>query len=152
MLTASGDGTDVVVTTDLQITGKPAQFGRGVMVEVGNKLLGRFADCLADELSGGQPAAAAPAAASGASAPGTPALLRARRTARRLPRPGTSRRSTSAPGPQATTRPPPLRRLPDDDAIDLLGTAGGPVLKRLVPVVGALVLLLVLWRLSRRRR
>ena len=36
--------------TDLDITGKPAQFGRGVMVDVGNKLLGQFADCLATRL------------------------------------------------------------------------------------------------------
>src|SRR5580765_1595178 len=62
--------THVTVTTDLAITGRPAQFGRGVMVEVGNKLLGRFGDCLADELRGGtaQPAAAAPTAAEPATA------------------------------------------------------------------------------------
>ena len=52
----------MTVTTDLAITGKPAQFGRGVMEEVGNKLLGRFADCLADELAAARPARAAPAA------------------------------------------------------------------------------------------
>ena len=52
----------VNVTTDLAITGKPAQFGRGVMVEVGNKLLGRFADCLAEEIGIGSPGdSAAPA-------------------------------------------------------------------------------------------
>src|SRR3954464_7901086 len=56
---SGGSSTDVIVTTDLAITGKPAQFGRGVMAEVGNKLLGRFADCLADELTGGTPAPAA---------------------------------------------------------------------------------------------
>ena len=48
VLQDDGDSTQVNVTTDLAITGKPAQFGRGVMVEVGNKLLGRFADCLAE--------------------------------------------------------------------------------------------------------
>ncbi len=53
-----GSATNVTVTTDLAITGKPAQFGRGVMVEVGNKLLGRFADCLAGELGGGDQGAA----------------------------------------------------------------------------------------------
>ena len=42
--------TKVVVVTDLAITGKPAQFGRGVMVDVGNKLIGQFADCLAGKL------------------------------------------------------------------------------------------------------
>ena len=44
--------TKVVVLTDLYITGKPAQFGRGVMVDVGNKLIGQFADCLAGKLGG----------------------------------------------------------------------------------------------------
>src|ERR1700712_292251 len=51
-LTSQGSGTAVSVVTDLNITGKPAQFGRGVMVDVGNKLIGQFADCLAGKLSG----------------------------------------------------------------------------------------------------
>lgn len=45
-------GTAVSVLTDLTITGRPAQFGRGVMEEVGEKLIGQFADCLAQQLSG----------------------------------------------------------------------------------------------------
>jgi hypothetical protein len=49
-------GTRVDVTTDLAITGKPAQFGRGVMVDVGHKLIGQFADCVAAQLAGGAPA------------------------------------------------------------------------------------------------
>jgi len=52
-LTASGGATRVDVLTDLDITGKPAQFGRGVMVDVGNKLIGQFADCLAGKLTDG---------------------------------------------------------------------------------------------------
>jgi carbon monoxide dehydrogenase subunit G len=52
-LVADGDqATEVAVLTDLNITGKPAQFGRGVMVDVGNKLIGQFADCLAGKLGG----------------------------------------------------------------------------------------------------
>ena len=52
-LVADGDqATKVAVLTDLNITGKPAQFGRGVMVDVGNKLIGQFADCLAGKLGG----------------------------------------------------------------------------------------------------
>ena len=132
VLTDAGGSTDVVVTTDLQITGKPAQFGRGVMVEVGNKILGKFAECLADELSG-KPAAAAAGAETAAAAAGIA-------------------ESTTAAGAQATTAPPPLRRLPEEEAIDLLGTAGLPVLKRLLPVVGAVVIALILWRLVSRRR
>jgi len=52
-LRASGDTTRVDVVTDLNITGKPAQFGRGVMADVGNKLIGQFADCLAGQLAAG---------------------------------------------------------------------------------------------------
>jgi uncharacterized protein len=51
VLTDAGSATDVTVTTDLQITGKPAQFGRGVLTDVGDKILGKFADCLAGELA-----------------------------------------------------------------------------------------------------
>lgn len=57
-LKADGDATKVDVRTELDITGKPAQFGRGVMVDVGNKLLGQFADCLAAKLAAGEPAPA----------------------------------------------------------------------------------------------
>jgi carbon monoxide dehydrogenase subunit G len=49
-----GEGdTEVAVSTDLAITGKPAQFGRGVMNEVGAKLIGIFAECLAGKITAG---------------------------------------------------------------------------------------------------
>src|SRR5246127_293345 len=41
-LTGEGDVTHVNVRTNLNVTGKPAQFGRGVMAEVGGKLIGIF--------------------------------------------------------------------------------------------------------------
>jgi carbon monoxide dehydrogenase subunit G len=47
LLAGDDSGTDVVVTTDLDVTGKPAQFGRGMLAEVGEKLIGQFADALA---------------------------------------------------------------------------------------------------------
>jgi carbon monoxide dehydrogenase subunit G len=50
-LAEEGTVTRVDVLTDLNITGKPAQFGRGVMTDVGNKLLGQFADKLAAQLA-----------------------------------------------------------------------------------------------------
>jgi carbon monoxide dehydrogenase subunit G len=56
-LTGDGDVTSVAVHTELDITGKPAQFGRGVMVDVGNKLIGQFADNLAAQLRGAEPEA-----------------------------------------------------------------------------------------------
>jgi len=44
-------GTRVEVVTDLQITGRPAQFGRGMIADVSGKLLGQFAECLAERLT-----------------------------------------------------------------------------------------------------
>ena len=61
-LKAEGDTTRVEVLTDLNITGRPAQFGRGVMTDVGNKLLGQFADKLAAQLASGDEGATAAAA------------------------------------------------------------------------------------------
>src|SRR4051812_21556271 len=52
-LAQEGSVTRVDVVTDLNITGRPAQFGRGVMTDVGNKLLGQFADKLAAQLGEG---------------------------------------------------------------------------------------------------
>ncbi len=46
MTERAGTSTDVEVLTDLAITGKPAQFGRGVMQDVSDKLLGQFVACL----------------------------------------------------------------------------------------------------------
>ena len=46
-----GGSTRVTVVTDLAITGRPAQFGRGVMNDVGSKLIGQFADCVSTTIS-----------------------------------------------------------------------------------------------------
>lgn len=146
--------TNVSVTTDLAITGKPAQFGRGVMVEVGNKLLGRFADCLADELSsGGQvgAASASTAAAGGADSTGT---TMTQATPMPAPRGSAEPGVGQLPGRGGPQGDPTLRSLRDrdDDAIDLLDVAGASVLKRLAPVVGGALLLFLIWRLLARRR
>lgn len=50
-LAPDGEGTRVDVVTDLSITGKPAQFGRGVMQSVSDKLLGQFVQCLESRLA-----------------------------------------------------------------------------------------------------
>jgi carbon monoxide dehydrogenase subunit G len=63
--------TRVQVRTTLTVTGRPAQFGRGVMAEVGGRIIGKFASNLATQLSG--EGAAAPAAAPAGEAQGTPA-------------------------------------------------------------------------------
>jgi uncharacterized protein len=142
-----GSATNVTVTTDLAITGKPAQFGRGVMEEVGNKLLGRFADCLADTLGSGdatgsssEPAAAEPAPAEAAPAEEAAAAAVAAATV-----------GTPTPAARPSPAPTPLRRPVENDAIDLLDTAGLPMLKRAAPVIVGLVVFFVFWRLVRRR-
>ncbi len=70
-MTEAGTSTDVEVVTDLAITGKPAQFGRGVMQDVSDKLLGQFVACLEQRLtdSGTASAGAAGGFETGASAP-----------------------------------------------------------------------------------
>jgi uncharacterized protein len=145
---SGGSSTDVIVTTDLAITGKPAQFGRGVMAEVGNKLLGRFADCLADELTGGTPEPAAQPVAEAAPAPA------AADATNDEPAAAVAAATTGTPTPAARPAPAPTpissRRPPENDTIDLLDAARGPVAKRLVPLAVGLVVLFVLWRLVRR--
>jgi carbon monoxide dehydrogenase subunit G len=117
-----GERTRVTLDTELAVTGRPAQFGRGVMVDVSNKLLGKFADCLATTLTADQ---AAPAAAPAEAEPAEPAV------------------APAAVAPAEPARPTP-------EAINLLEEAGVPVLKRALPVVSAVVVLVLLWRLLRR--
>ena len=64
---SSDEGTRVKVETDMRVTGAAAQFGRGVMQDVSAQMMGRFADCLASEMSGGD-GAQAEAGADGAQA------------------------------------------------------------------------------------
>ncbi|GAB2782930.1 hypothetical protein GCM10027073_14540 [Streptomyces chlorus] len=70
-------GTAVSVRTDLTVTGRPAQFGRGVLAEVGERIIGRFAACLSEQLT--QPAGAADAADMSGAAVATGAPQAARR-------------------------------------------------------------------------
>lgn len=140
------DGTEVTVTTDLAVTGKPAQFGRGVMADVGNKLIGKFADCLSEKLQDGAADEEAKEAGDdvSASATTTGALAGGARGP-------ASSASTSGPGAGAPPGPvPPGPWHSEDDAVDILDVAGAPIAKRLVPV--ALVLLLVVVILRRLRR
>ena len=114
-LEATDIGTKVTVTTDLTVTGKVAQFGRGVMADVSKKLMGQFADNLSDLIaaSGDEAVVESPASEVTVDAPvdETPAV-----------------RVVDA---------------PEVEAIDLLGAAGAPILKRLVPTLLAVVAVVV---------
>lgn len=58
-LEPSGEGTQVLIHTSMNVTGRPAQFGRGVIAEVGGKLVEKFSQNLAQMISDGGQAAAA---------------------------------------------------------------------------------------------
>jgi carbon monoxide dehydrogenase subunit G len=64
-LAPDGDATRVDLATELTVTGRPAQFGRSMLADVGARLVAQFADCLADRLG--------EAGATGAGATGAPA-------------------------------------------------------------------------------
>jgi carbon monoxide dehydrogenase subunit G len=137
-MSGAGTSTDVDVHTDLAITGKPAQFGRGVMQDVSDKLLGQFVACLEQRLGAPEEAAAPPAAAPS----GEPATEPAAQEVAAPP-------LGSAPPPPPAAPPPPPPRA--DEALDL-GATVLPVLVRTYwkQVLGAVVVLLVLRRLLRR--
>jgi uncharacterized protein len=153
---AEGEGTRVTVSTDLSITGKPAQFGRGVMADVGGRILGQFAECLSRKLAQtqepaqteepGEPAEEPAAAAEPAGGP----LLADAPHPNGSPATTATTATTATRAPVRTTATAPAQR-ETDDAIDLLGAAGVPVLKRAAPVLGGIVLL-VLFVVLRRRR
>jgi carbon monoxide dehydrogenase subunit G len=157
-LTQSGTQTKAHVVTDLNITGRPAQFGRGVMADVGAKLIGQFADCLSEELASGSSAAgstvADTTAASSATASSDAQPVETTAAAPLPPTASATPEAAPAPAtpvvpPQQPTTPRPPRR--EAEPIDLLDVAGGSVAKRAAPLAGVLVLLLLILRWRRNR-
>ncbi|MEV4168564.1 SRPBCC family protein [Nonomuraea sp. NPDC049709] len=130
------EATLVTVETTFNVTGRPAQFGRGVMAEVGGKLIERFAGNLADLLS--EPTVEAVAPQEGA------------------PAQEEERHLSAVPAPEQEGRPAGTQRTsrtPDEEALDLLEIAGQPLLKRLAPIAGAVVaLLFIAWVIRRLMR
>ena len=151
-MTDDGDSTRVSVVTDLAITGRPAQFGRGVMNDVGNKLLGQFAACLADRLAGvGDVRTSASvgddAQASTRSAESTEPAESAEAAESAENQPPAAEPSGDSGRAQEGT---PESR-PTPDTIDLFDVAGGSVLKRVAPIVVLVAVLALVWALARRR-
>ena len=153
----TAEGTKVSVVTDMRVTGPAAQFGRGVMQDVSAKLMGRFADCLAEQAQRRtrrrrrprpprrrpQPRRRPRRARSPRAPRARPAASRPRRPTPEAP--SASSGTSSAEAPKARRAPRPT-----DDVLDLGEAAGGAVLKRALPLVGAAVALLVLIRIIRR--
>jgi carbon monoxide dehydrogenase subunit G len=146
----AGGSTEVSVETDLAITGKPAQFGRGVMQDVSDKLLGQFVACLEQRLAGpAEPSDAPPAAAS---AVGVGEVSGAAAGGSNEPR-GDAAADSGAPPPPPPPAPPPAPPAPprEPEALDL-GGAVLPVLAKSYwkQALAALVVLVLLRRLLRR--
>lgn len=141
-LVEAGTSTEVLVETDLAITGKPAQFGRGALAEVSGTLIRRFAANLADEITGaGAPAAPDPGAA-------------ARESPTAVPAPAGAASGPPAAPPVATPTPTPAASRPGAEPLSLLDVAGSGSVRRLgLVAAGAAVLALTLGlALARRRR
>ena len=76
-LVDQGAATEVQVETELDLTGKPAQFGRGIITDVSNRLIGTFASNLEGLLTAEEPAAPASATSGTSAAPAAPVALTA---------------------------------------------------------------------------
>lgn len=130
-----GQTTDIEVDTDLAVTGKPASFGRGVLADVSAKLVDQFAACLSEEIREGTPT---PEAATAGPAAGEPTATAV----------GDSANGAAAAGAPAAAPRPPRR---EAEPLNLVDTAGLPVLKRALPAVAVLALVLLVVRQLRRR-
>lgn len=198
-LHADGDQTRVTVHTKLNVTGKPAQFGRNILSEVGGKLITRFAKALSEELARTEDPAPEPTHAPNTTAPtaepgvtptaertGEPTELRAaepsaERTGELTEPPaadptGEPVEPGVTPAAERTGEPTEPRAAesgaaeasrtsvvhssaasatrsarPTEDAIDLMEFAGPAIAKRAIPIAGVLLVLLVIWRIIRRR-
>jgi carbon monoxide dehydrogenase subunit G len=120
-----GGATHVTVETDLNITGRPAQFGRGIMEDVAGKMLGDFAKRLEGE------------------------VLRGRTTNGAVPAGEAAATPEPAPAAQSAQAPPADEPL---EALDLGNVLAGPLAKRAGIAAGVLVLGLLLLSLLRGNR
>ena len=147
---ASGEATRVTMHTTMNVTGRPAQFGRGVMVEVGGKLVEKFAENLAQLISGdgaavadGATAADGAAAADGATATdsSTDGASASQPAATAEAGPGSTEPSVVIPVASTASAPPAPQ---SDDSINLIRLVGPALLKRVIPVAVAAAALALL--------
>jgi uncharacterized protein len=137
-LVEKGDSSTLVtVTTDLTITGRIAQFGRGALAEVSTKLLKQFVEQLHETVL-----APGPTTGEAASGPGAKPQAEAAKPAQDP--------SMAAVGQTDPSSGPRRIEQREAEPIDLIDTAGASIVKRLAPVVIVLLVLVVLLR--RRRR
>lgn len=129
-LAPAGERTRIELLTEVQVTGKVAQFGSGVLSDVSDALVGQFVSRLEEHLADtGAAAAAAPANG------GAPAAVQ-----------------PSVSGPRPAARPSSQG---DDDVVDIGAVAGPAMLRRMAPAAAAVAVPLVAllaYLLGRARR
>jgi uncharacterized protein len=145
LVPSGGDATDVKVKSDLAVTGRVAQFGRGMIADVSSRLLGQFTDCLAGKLADGGPAAPAAAAGPDASAaPASSAAPAAEASPVPAPVPVDTGVAEPAPSPGPSPSPAPTAaatttatRTPAEvEPVDLLAVSGvSAAAKRSLPYI-----------------
>lgn len=128
-LEPAGSATRVLVVTDLAITGRVAQFGRGVLADVSNKLLGQFVESLESTVLAG----------AGSEEPVLEGVTET-----------DSRGSVSSNGDSAGARSAGADR--EVVAVNLVRVVGPVLVKRFLPPLAALLAALAIWRRRRRRR
>jgi len=170
-LREEGDGTRVTVETDLMLTGRVAQFGRGLAQDVAQRMLDQFATCLEQEISGAAaaepvPKNAAADAATGGDARGTSAgtagseetVVAAGATVEGVIVAGSSPTEAAAGAPTTPTQQPTIQEIPrrespeEPEPLDLDAAGRDAILKRLSPVLAGIGVLCVLFWLFGRRR
>jgi carbon monoxide dehydrogenase subunit G len=134
METVGENQTNVIIHTDLGLSGKIASFGRGAIEDVSKKILGQFTDNLRDKL---ETAEAIPGAT-------TQAPAEADGSVEDVPAPVSP--STDAPAEEAAST---VRKIegPEAEAVDLLAVSSGSIMKRLLPTAGglAVVAAIIYW-------
>ena len=141
---AVGDQTQVDILTDLKVSGKVAQFGRGVMQDVSTKLLGQFAECLEKKIkAGNEPEATEPAPVAAASDAAAAA------GAASAPQDGDNASQNGAPVDASNTN---TSSAEDDDEVLDLGDIGlgSVVAKQAAPALGVLAAVWLIFKFFRR--
>ena len=174
-LEPAGDGTQVLIHTTMNVTGRPAQFGRGVIAEVGGKLVEKFAQNLAQMISDGGQAAPDSAGSSaadsstaveGGAVEGGAAQSNAEGNGTGTVSAGRVATATTETGPGSTqpvavVRPavstaaapaPAPAPAHNEDSINLVRLVGPAILKRVLPIAAAAAILALLGRRFRHLR
>jgi carbon monoxide dehydrogenase subunit G len=134
-LTAVGDATKVKVSTDLAITGRVAQFGRGVLSDVSSKLMGQFVQSLEQLIENDSKAPTANTESEEKS--------ESKVNSNNSSATSATQSASSSEGPRKIAHK-------DPEPVDLLNVAGSSLKSKLIPGgFGALVF--VLFLLGRRR-